>query len=174
MKKNRADKEDKAILTITNHIGLMSYMALYDVFGFKEKRIRRYYEEMITLKKNWRDDQVPTEGMLKYCEQKKIDIFGFTQRIPTSTKLKLCGKNCVPGVMNYIKKTIGQIIDEQPTAYDVDKVVKWLETKRDFYYHEMKKAETDTDYFSGYCFDESHNKAIMLNEAIEIVKRGGI
>jgi hypothetical protein len=77
-------------------------MELYDVFGFKGKRIRRYYNEMIALKKNWRDDQVPIEGMLKYCEQKKIDIFGFTSKIPTSTKLKLCGKNCVPGVMNYI------------------------------------------------------------------------
>jgi hypothetical protein len=60
------------------------------------------------------------------------------------------------------------------TAYNVDKVVEELKSKRDYYYHEMKKAENDTDYFSGNYFDELHNKAIALNEAIDIVKRGGI
>jgi hypothetical protein len=79
-------------------------------------------------------------------------------------------------MLQYVRgeKTIGQIIDEQPTAYDVDKVVEKLENKRDYYCQEMKKAETDTDYFSGHCFDEFHNKEIALNEAIEIVKRGGV
>jgi hypothetical protein len=38
----------------------------------------------------------------------------------------------------------------------------------------MKKAETDADYFSEHYFDESHNKMIAFNEAIDIVKRGGI
>jgi hypothetical protein len=73
---------------------------------------------------------------------------------------------------------VGEIItledlDRVPTAYDVDKVLEELETKRDFYYQEMKIAETSTDYFSGNYFDELHNKGIALNEAIKIVKRGG-
>ena len=68
-------KEDRAIMTITNHISLTSYMALYDVFGLKEKRIRKYFECMQKLKEDWRDHQVPTAGMIKYCEQKKIHVY---------------------------------------------------------------------------------------------------
>lgn len=69
---------------------------------------------------------------------------------------------------------VKRIIDGQPTVYDVDKVMEELKSKRDYYYHEMKKAENDINYFSGHYFDESYNKRIALNEAIEIVKRGGI
>jgi hypothetical protein len=100
-KNNR--KEDQAILAITTHIGLMSYMALYDVFGFKEKRIRRYYDEMQKLKLGWADEQVPTAQMLKQCENYGIHAYSFMKKIPMSTKLKLVGKNTVPGVANYIE-----------------------------------------------------------------------
>jgi hypothetical protein len=73
-----------------------------------------------------------------------------------------------------IVRDIIPMVKEQPTAYDVDKVVEELESKKDYYYNEMKKVENDTNYFSGHYFDESYNKRIALNEAIEIVKRGGI
>jgi hypothetical protein len=96
-------KEDKAILTITTHIGLMSYMALYDVFGFKEKRIRRYYDEMQAMKFGWADGQVPTDELLQYCENNGIHVYAFVKRVPTSTKLKLIGNNTVPGVMPYLE-----------------------------------------------------------------------
>ena len=51
------------------------------------------------------------------------------------------------------------VISEQPTAYDIDKVVEKLE----------KESFTTTDTVCGGIF-----KAIRLSSAIEIVKQGGV
>lgn len=51
---------------------------------------------------------------------------------------------------------IKQVIDEQPTAFDVDKVIKQMK-------NEFKKY-----------YGENFDKAPYLVNAIEIVKRGGI
>lgn len=50
-------------------------------------------------------------------------------------------------------------IDEQPTAYDVDEVVQQLETLI-----EDKVSESGDDWYTAQC----------LNEAVEIVKGGGV
>lgn len=54
---------------------------------------------------------------------------------------------------------IGAVIDEQPTAFDVDEVVQQLEILI-----EDKCSESGDDWYTAEC----------LNEAIEIVKSGGI
>ena len=55
--------------------------------------------------------------------------------------------------------TIGAVIDEQPTVFDVDEVVQQLETLI-----EDKCSESGDDWYTAQC----------LNEAVEIVKGGGI
>ena len=50
-------------------------------------------------------------------------------------------------------------IDEQPAAYDVDEVVQQLETLI-----EDKVSESGDDWYTAQC----------LNEAVEIVKGGGV
>lgn len=54
---------------------------------------------------------------------------------------------------------IGAVIDEQPTAFDVDEVVQQLEMLI-----EDKCSELGDDWYTAEC----------LNEAVEIVKSGGI
>lgn len=54
---------------------------------------------------------------------------------------------------------IGAVIDEQPTAFDVDEVVQQLEILI-----EDKCSESGDDWYTAQC----------LNEAVEIVKGGGI
>lgn len=54
---------------------------------------------------------------------------------------------------------IGAVIDEQPTAFDVDEVVKQLEMLI-----EDKCSESGDDWYTAQC----------LNEALEIVKGGGV
>ena len=54
---------------------------------------------------------------------------------------------------------IGAVIDEQPTAFDVDEVVQQLEMLI-----EDKVSESGDDWYTAQC----------LNEAVEIVKGGGI
>lgn len=54
---------------------------------------------------------------------------------------------------------IGAVIDDQLTAFDVDKVVEQLETLI-----EDKCSESDDDWYTAQC----------LNEAVKIVKSGGI
>lgn len=63
------------------------------------------------------------------------------------------------------KKTLGQVIDEQPTAFDVDKVVEQLETK-ETRATELKKKIYISEYFKG--------KADAFEFAIKIVKEGGV
>lgn len=60
---------------------------------------------------------------------------------------------------------INNIIISQPTAYNVDKVIEQLEKS-----HFHTESTFDDD---GYCNDDSE-EVVNLNEAIEIVKRGGI
>ena len=57
------------------------------------------------------------------------------------------------------------VVDAQPTAFNVDKVVEQLEKS-----HFHTDATFDDD---GYCNDDSE-EVVNLNEAIEIVKRGGL
>lgn len=54
---------------------------------------------------------------------------------------------------------IGAVIDEQPTAFDVDEVVNKLEMLI-----EDKTSESGDDWYTAEC----------LNEAIDIVKGGGV
>ena len=60
---------------------------------------------------------------------------------------------------------INNIIISQPTAFNVDKVVEQLEKS-----HFHTESTFDDD---GYCNDDSE-EVVNLNEAIEIIKRGGI
>ena len=62
------------------------------------------------------------------------------------------------------KKALGQVIDEQPTAFDVDKVVEQLEK-------EMKKAKEEVEKGRGILIKEPYTPYI---KAIEIVKGGGV
>ena len=66
------------------------------------------------------------------------------------------------------KKTLGQVIDEQPTAFDVDKVVEQLE--------EVEKIMTSP--VTEDCFREecraSDCTICLISKAIEIVKGGGV
>lgn len=59
---------------------------------------------------------------------------------------------------------IGAVIDEQPTVFDVDKVVKQLETKK------TRATELKKKYISEYF----KGKADAFEFAIEIVKGGGV
>lgn len=60
---------------------------------------------------------------------------------------------------------IQDVVDEQPTAFNVDKVVEQLEKS-----HFHTDATFDDD---GYCNDDSE-EVVNLNEAIEIVRSGGL
>lgn len=55
---------------------------------------------------------------------------------------------------------IGAVIDEQPTAFDVDKVVEQLDKVSDYYEFDEQGKE--------------HVQMINLTEAIEIVRGGGV
>ena len=58
-----------------------------------------------------------------------------------------------------------QVIMIMPTAFDVDKVVEQLEKS---HFHTDETFDDD-----GYCNDDSE-EVVNLNEAIEIVRKGGI
>ena len=57
------------------------------------------------------------------------------------------------------------ILNSQPTAFDVDKVVSELEKS---HFH------TDATFDNDGCCNDDSEEVVNLNEAIEIVRRGGI
>lgn len=59
------------------------------------------------------------------------------------------------------EKTVVEIIEEQPTAYDVEKVAAELESKKSI----IQIVDTETNQFINL---------ISLDKAIDIVKRGGV
>lgn len=64
---------------------------------------------------------------------------------------------------------IFRYIDEQPAAYDVDKVVEHLKTARDGYSTAQLMTTTDAELVKRFIAKEK-----AMNLAIEIVKAGGI
>lgn len=65
------------------------------------------------------------------------------------------------------KKTLGQVIDEQPTAFDLDKVVKQLKDLKAMYWVSIANTgdeKLDIAY---------ENVGNALDRAIEIVKENG-
>lgn len=73
---------------------------------------------------------------------------------------------------NYISKALSEIfetiIDEQPTAYDVDKVVEQLKNKAIPVEDEDEHVMPESNIHETY-----EIKMVALSDAIEIVKVGG-
>ena len=88
-----------------------------------------------------------------------IDADAFLERIQNDTSL--CAE-----IKLYGLKVLKKYLDLQPTAYDVDKVVKEL-NKLDVKAIKRYKGGTFGDY-------EGTDYYIKKSDAIEIVKRGGI
>ena len=66
------------------------------------------------------------------------------------------------------KKTLGQVIDEQPTAFDMDKIVEQLEEVE-----KIMASPVTEDCFGEEC-RASDCTICLISKAIEIVKGGGV
>lgn len=66
------------------------------------------------------------------------------------------GKYCNPNSLQFSENDVCEMIEQQPTAYDVDKVIEELT--------DNAIDETGIDY----------EMDISLDDAIDIVKRGGV
>ena len=97
----RVGKEDKAIMAVTTHLQYMTYNALLDVFGFKEKRIRKFYACIEAFKLKWEKDEITSREMMVYCIKKKIDLGSWMHKIPLSKKMALIGRNATPEIIGY-------------------------------------------------------------------------
>lgn len=65
-----------------------------------------------------------------------------------------------------------ELVDNQPTAFDVEKVIEEFENLQEVELHmcdELVDGDADTQYNDGV----SHGRYEAFFEAIEIVKRGG-
>lgn len=69
---------------------------------------------------------------------------------------------------------IGAVIDEQPAAFDVDKVVEQIESIKEKEYRACTDEQCGfCDYFND-CWDGEMCDKLALDKATEIVKSGGI
>ena len=72
------------------------------------------------------------------------------------------------------KKTLGQVIDEQPTAFDVDKVIEQIGSIKEKEYRACSDQECGYCNYFNTCFYGDNADKLALDKAIEIVKGGGI
>ena len=90
---NKKEAEDKAMLAVSTSICWMTYLTLYDLLGFKEKRLRKFYGMAMDMKVKWHDDtdtDITTESMQNYCIVKKINYQDWIRNIPEAQKRALC------------------------------------------------------------------------------------
>lgn len=146
-------KEDKAILEMTKHLQLMTYNALLDVFGFKEKRIRKFHAVMECLKAKWEDDTLTSKEMIVYCMKKKIDLHAWINKIPLSKKMALVGKNVTPGIVKYFDAAVMAnmlmtvITLKEEFRFSNPMIEKYLE-KMDFYIDSYtRKQPKSNEYY---------------------------
>lgn len=69
------------------------------------------------------------------------------------------------------QKDIIDAINEQPTAYDADKVVEQLEDEKEFSYADFDRYVEEVNPYLDSEYDDFFNKGI--ERAIEVVKAGG-
>jgi len=74
-------------------------------------------------------------------------------------------------IVDEYKKRLKKMIEEQSTAYDVDKVVERLEAHRDCYEEKAAKYDENGDTQN---MNISDLIAFAYGKAIEIVKEGGV
>ena len=68
-------------------------------------------------------------------------------------------RRTLPMMSNWGEMLISLLIDEQPTAYDIDRVIEQLEN--------VSFVDIDEEYA------DDGQRMLFLHDAIEIVKRGG-
>lgn len=69
------------------------------------------------------------------------------------------------------KKTLGQVIDEQPTAFDVDKVIEQMEQRIANFDCRLCKYNFD-DEEKPICREDCSD--VLIDSLLEIVKGGGV
>nr|DAK83090.1 MAG TPA: Protein of unknown function (DUF2800) [Caudoviricetes sp.] len=71
-------------------------------------------------------------------------------------------------------ESIKEIIDEQPTAFDVDKVVEQIESIKEKEYRACTDAQCGFCDYSNDCWDGEMCDKLALDKAIGLVKEGGV
>lgn len=67
------------------------------------------------------------------------------------------------------KKTLGQVIDEQPTAFDVDEVIEHMEQRRaNFDCKSCRYGNVECEVCDKDCSDA------LIDDLLDIVKGGGV
>ena len=79
------------------------------------------------------------------------------------------GKDVLADCMKEYKKSVLRIIDEQPTAYDAEKVVAELEEAQEKLETDMWAKESN-NWYGEYCNGMSEG----YEKAIDIVRKGGV
>ena len=117
------------------------------------------------------------ENSERRCSMRLIDVDALKERIEENilmieenTQCRRSGKDRTYGILLGLKSAI-ESVSQQPTAYDLDKVVEQLENKMQTHKRVIeyeKKNGTITEEFQ-------QRKAVeVLEGAIEIVKGGGV
>lgn len=103
------------------------------------------------------DDLISRSALLDEIESLQVHITGLRS-----------GKGVLADCMKEYKKSVLRIIDEQPTAYDAEKVVAELEEMRN------EDSQGCKDVVGRKCFSYIDCGLCIMDRAIDIVRKGGV
>ena len=87
------------------------------------------------------------------------------------------GKYCNPNVLTFSENEVCAMIEYQPTAYDVDKVVEDLTIKKEEWERgceEVRTLENTQGFDLEGLWRNLSGRAYGVAEAIDIVRKGGV
>lgn len=153
--KLRVIAEDcKAVIEEAKSMGCNKVRALYNIPLENMELIVQALEKQISKKSILMGDLISRSELLKQLEIKPKN-----STVPKEVKLK--------DLITYYHEKVIEVIEDMPTAYDVDKVVEGLEATKETAFELLKIPKflkKDLQELVNMCFDE----------AIEIVKQGGV
>jgi len=69
------------------HLQMIGYNVLHDEFGFGKKRLTEFYAGINGVFGLYQEDRVPASSMIKYCLQKKFDVYEWVRGIEQTKKI---------------------------------------------------------------------------------------
>lgn len=146
----------KAVIEEAKSMGCNKVRALYNIPLENMELIVQALEKQISKKSILMGDLISRSELLKQLETKPKN-----STVPKEVKLK--------DLITYYHEKVIEVIEDMPTAYDVDKVVEELKNHKDT----TDLTTVDEEMVVGFTvYQGAFNDAI--DKSIEIVKQGGV
>lgn len=106
MNKRKGQEDEKMLNALSGRLLLMSMMAVYDLFCFSKEDLLKFNLKVEELKLLWFAGKIHTDELLRYCNNKDIQVYKFIKDVPQNIKMKILEKKLVDPNMYKIVESV--------------------------------------------------------------------